>query len=390
MRSQLARRAAALSVLIGIAACEAPLRPEMIARVAPPLVAKVCADPTDPICQVFLSSVYQYDPTMGALPPGVSDWRLIITQFGGELEFLGAVSHGGAPITDVRNMYVRFFIDNGDDALGAGDLQVLLRNTPEGAAMHCGIVTTLPVGPELPTATPAICKPSGVSFNEPGRFVFDLFRTADLSQPLWESQGFARLRAGEKRALFLVEVGNVVVNTVGEPVLGAPTAPPTRIDTLSVPAGENGGGNGGGGNGGADTVAPTITFTGNAGSYSILERVYIRCVATDEGSGIASATCPSVDAAAYTLELGADTLRATATDSVGNTATASTSFTVTVNRADLCTLARQFAGDRGPGKALCVTLSGGARSFANLVRAQTNKSLSEYEAATLLRLAAGL
>lgn len=386
MRQHFVRASAAFSVVLGLAACEAPLRPEMDARVAPLVEAKVCADPADPICQSFASTVYQYDPTLGALPPGVSDWRLVITQFGGQLDFLGAVSHGGAPITNVQNMYMRFFIDNGDNALGAGDLQVLVRNSPTGATLHCGIVTALPVSAEIPSSSPAICESGGQSYNETGRFIFESFRTADLSAPLWESQGFARLQADQRRALFLVEVGNVTLNA-GQPVLGEPTAPATRVDTLSVPTGNNGGGDD---DNGGDTVAPTITFSGNAGSYSILSQVNISCVATDAGSGIATASCPSVNAAAHTLALGVNTLNATAQDVAGNIATASTSFTVTVNATDLCSLARQFASNNGQGNALCAQIRSGTKSFANHVRAQTNKALSADEAATLLRLAAGL
>jgi hypothetical protein len=370
----------------------------VVGRVAPVVEAKVCADPADPICQSFSSSVYQYDPTLGALPPGISDWRLVITQFGGQLDFLGAVTHGGAPITNVQNMYVRFFIDNGNNTLGAGDLQVVIRNTAAGATLHCGIVTALPVGAALPSATPAICETGGAAYNEPGRFVFENFRTADLSAPLWESQGFARLQANQKRALFLVEVGNVLVNA-GQSSLGAPTAPATRVDTLAVPAGNNGGGDEGGGDddgegggdeGTVDRDAPVITFSGNVGSYSILNQVNISCVATDAGSGISTSTCPSLNAAAYTLALGTTTLNATAQDLAGNIATASTSFTVSVSSTDLCALARQFANNAGQGNALCSTLRNGNKSFANHVRAQTNKSLTASQAAILLRLAAGL
>lgn len=399
MRLTSLRALGAFSLLAGLAACEAPVSPDFVGRVAPVVEAKVCADPADPICQSFSSSVYQYDPTLGALPPGISDWRLVITQFGGQLDFLGAVSHGGAPIADVQNMYVRFFVDNGDNALGAGDLQVVVRNTASGASLHCGIVTTLPVSAELPSATPAICETGGVSYNETGRFVFEDFRTADLSAPLWESQGFARLQAGQRRALFLVEVGNVVVSG-GQPVLGAPTAPATRVDTLAVPAGNNGGGdddNGGGDEGGddegedpIDSDAPVITFSGNLGSYSILSNVSISCVATDAGSGISTSTCPSVNAPAYTFSLGSTTLNATAQDAAGNIATASTSFTVSVSRTDLCSLARQFASSAGQGNSMCSMLRSGNRSFANHVRAQTNKSLTAEQAAILLRLAAGL
>lgn len=379
-----------------VAACaDSPLRPSVeSARFISPMQAKVCADPADPICSAFTSTVYRFDPTLGALPPGTSDWRLIITQFGGQLDFLGVVEHGGAPIADVQKMYMRFFIDNGDGALGAGDLQVVIVNSPSGATLHCGLVSTLPAGAALPTSSPSICETGGESTNQPGRFLFDEYRTADLSAPLWESQGFARLRAGERRALFLVEVGNVFTSAGGAPQLGPPTAPASRIDILSVPSGDggdgdNGGGdNGGGDNGGGDTdtTAPTITFSGNVGSYSILSTVAISCTATD-ASGIAASTCPSVNAAAYTFPLGVTTLNATATDNAGNTATASTSFTVTATTNDLCALATTFAANKGQATAMCAQLKNGTRPFINHVTAQRGKHLSIAHADILLQLA---
>lgn len=372
-------------------ACDAPSTAfAPAARVAPAVEAKVCADATDPICSVFSSTVYAYSPSLGALPPGVSNWRVVITQFGGQLDFFGVVEHGGAPIVDVRQMYLRFFLDNGDGALGAGDLQVVIVNSPAGATLHCGLVTSLPVGSALPTSSPALCETGGVSWNEPGRFLFDDFRTADLSAPLWESQGFARLRANERRALFLVEVGNVGVTPTGEPELEAPTAPPTRVDSLSVvpnPGDDNGGGEGEGG-GDADTTPPTITFTGNAGHYGVLDQVRIGCSVEDEASAIASSVCPSVDAAAYTLPLGLNTLSATATDAAGNAASAATSFTVTVSAADLCALAQQLVPRQAT--PLCAQLRNGTRAFTNHLRAQRGKQVPAEIADLLTRLAAGL
>lgn len=380
------RAVVAALALFGLAACESPLRPvvESSARIAPVLDAKVCADPADPICAVFSSTVYEHNPALGALPPGISDWRLIITQFGGQLDFLGAVSHGGAPIASVENMYLRFFIDNGDAALGAGDLQVVVINTPLGARMHCGLVSTLPVGDALPSASPAICESGGTSINEPGRFIFDGFRTADLSAPLWESQGFARLRADERRALFLVEVGNVSVAPNGDAVLSEPTAPAIRVDTLSVATGgDNGGGNGGGNGGEGDDVAPTVEFASDKEAYSILETVRVTCTASDNGSGIATAECPAFEVPAYTLPIGWTTLTATAEDNAGNVTAVEMSFRVFATRADLCTLARRFARNHGLGNALCSTLNSGTRAFTNLVRAQAGRGLSASDAQVL-------
>lgn len=394
------RAVVAALALFGLAACESPLVPVVAtsARLAPVLEAKVCADPMDPICAVFSSTVYEFNPALGALPPGVSDWRIIITQFGGQLDFLGAVSHGGAPITNIENMYVRFFIDNGDATFGAGDLQVVVRNTPTGAQLHCGLVTSLPVGPALPSASPAICENGGTSINEPGRLIFDSYRTADLSAPLWESQGFARLRADERRALFLVEVGNVTL-VGGSPVLGPPTAPATRVDTLNVSTGGNNGGgnNGGGNNGGGDTggdgddeTAPTIQFASDKQVYSILDNVRVTCAASDNGSGLLSSVCPAFEVPAYTLPMGWTTLTATAEDYAGNVSELEMSFRVFATRADLCTLARRLARNNGMGNSLCATLSSGTRAFTNLVRAQSGKGLSAADAASLLAIAESL
>lgn len=387
-------RLALVAVALVAAACDAPSRVlEPVARLVPVVEAKVCADPSDPICGVFRSTVYSYDASLGALPPGVSNWRLVITQFGGQLDFFGVVEAGGAPIANIESSYLRFFVDNGDGALGAGDLQVVVLNSPSGATLHCGLVTSLPAGTELPSATPALCEGGGESWNEPGRVLFDGLRTADLSAPLWESQGFNRLRADERRALFLVEVGNVTVNDDGSAALGPATAPATRVDTLSIvsPNGgdDNGGGdNGGGDNGDDDTTAPAITFSGNAGSYGILDQIAIACSVSDAGSGVATSVCPTVNARAYTLPLGGTTLTATATDVAGNMATATTSFTITVTSADLCALARELVPRRAT--PLCAQLRNGRRAFANHLRAQRGKHVPADIADLLARLAAGL
>jgi hypothetical protein len=91
-----------------------------------------------------------------------------------------------------------------------------------------------------------------------------------------------------------------------------------------------------------DTHPPTITYTGNVGTYGILVPVAITCTAADALSGVASTTCANASAPAWSLGAGQHTLSATAIDKAGNTGSGSTSFTVTVSAADLCTLTRQF------------------------------------------------
>jgi CSLREA domain-containing protein len=90
-----------------------------------------------------------------------------------------------------------------------------------------------------------------------------------------------------------------------------------------------------------DATAPTLSFSGNAGSYTVAQNVSIGCSASDNLSGIASG-CAAVSAPAYTFPLGANTVTRSATDNAGNTGTGSTSFTVVVGSQSLCTLTSQF------------------------------------------------
>ena len=94
-----------------------------------------------------------------------------------------------------------------------------------------------------------------------------------------------------------------------------------------------------------DTTPPTVTYSGNAGSYTVDQQVNITCVAADEpgGSGIASTTCANVVGPAEGFGLGTKSFSATATDNAGNTGSGSVSFTVTVTPASLCNLTMQFA-----------------------------------------------
>ena len=91
-----------------------------------------------------------------------------------------------------------------------------------------------------------------------------------------------------------------------------------------------------------DPVGPTVTYAGNKGSYGILDPVAITCTASDALSGLASSTCPAASGTAWTFGAGAHTLNAQATDNAGNTASASTTFTVTVKAADLAKLTTQL------------------------------------------------
>jgi uncharacterized protein YjiK len=135
-------------------------------------------------------------------------------------------------------------------------------------------------------------------------------------------------------------------NTAG---VGATTLPLPTISTLST-AGTNGAflakddAEIGSPSGAAapDRTPPVIAFAGNKGSYGLLATVAITCSATDAGTGIASATCPTASGPGWSFGAGSHTLTAQATDKAGNVANASTTFRVTVAAGDLSTLTTQF------------------------------------------------
>lgn len=90
-----------------------------------------------------------------------------------------------------------------------------------------------------------------------------------------------------------------------------------------------------------DATAPTLSFTGNAGTYTIAQQIAIDCAASDVLSGVAS-DCADIRAPAYTFAAGPNTVNRSAADKAGNTGTGSVSFLVTVDSASLCSLGKQF------------------------------------------------
>jgi hypothetical protein len=78
-----------------------------------------------------------------------------------------------------------------------------------------------------------------------------------------------------------------------------------------------------------DETPPTVTYTGNAGTYTTNQTIAITFTASDALSGIASTTCANVDGLASSFGVGTHTYSATATDKAGNMGSGSTMFTVT-------------------------------------------------------------
>lgn len=141
----------------------------------------------------------------------------------------------------------------------------------------------------------------------------------------------------------------------------------------------------------ADDTPPTITYSGNAGTYSVDQTVSITCTATDTLSGVASSTCANINGPAYSFATGTNTYSATATDRVGNTGTASTSFTVAVTADGVCSLLDEWVQPAGLANSFCVKLQhGDIRPFLNEVSAQTGKALTAAQAATLRSLVSHL
>jgi hypothetical protein len=149
-----------------------------------------------------------------------------------------------------------------------------------------------------------------------------------------------------------------------------------------------------------DTTKPAVTYSGNAGTYTIDQTVDIRCTATDSASGVASTTCTDVIGPAYTFALGSNEFSATATDGAGNGGRGATSFTVVAPLTSLQTLVAAFSTRASVTQGLNAKLAAAARApnanaragqlgaFANQVRAQTGKALTAEQAAVLLRLVA--
>lgn len=136
-----------------------------------------------------------------------------------------------------------------------------------------------------------------------------------------------------------------------------------------------------------DATDPAIAFAGNAGTYGVTDTIAITCSASDAMSGLASSTCPGASGPATDF-LGAHTLNASATDNAGNTASATTSFTVAVRAGDLCELTEQYVGHHGVAHALCVKLDHGSiRAYVNQVNAQRGLRLTNAEADLLIHLA---
>jgi hypothetical protein len=153
-----------------------------------------------------------------------------------------------------------------------------------------------------------------------------------------------------------------------------------------------------------DATPPVVTYTGNAGSYTIDQQVTIGCSATDPvpGSGLDSDTCKDLDAPAWSLALGSHTLSATAKDVAGNEGSGSTTFTVGVTFASLENVVSEFCSNPEAAQELNQKLTEAEKAknaakratkldeFEKKVRMQVGLSLTAEQGSLLIGFAEAL
>jgi hypothetical protein len=151
-------------------------------------------------------------------------------------------------------------------------------------------------------------------------------------------------------------------------------------------------------------VTPPTTWPESSETYEY-QHVSITCTATDAESGIASDTCAPIDGDAFVFGLGPHTFSATATDNAGNSASATTSFSVNVTFGSLTNLTRSFvtnskvadglvadlrdaeaAGVKGKPKQVEAALT----DYRHGVQAQIGKSITSERGAILIGLSQAL
>jgi hypothetical protein len=147
-----------------------------------------------------------------------------------------------------------------------------------------------------------------------------------------------------------------------------------------------------------DETLPTVTYTGNAGSYTVDQTITINCAAADALSGVRSTTCADVSGPAHTFLVGTNSYSATATDKAGNVGSGATTFTVVVTGASLATAIDQLVTDSGIADSLggqaegiasasnASSKAGKLQAFENHVNAQRGKKIDPATADLLIKL----
>jgi hypothetical protein len=158
-----------------------------------------------------------------------------------------------------------------------------------------------------------------------------------------------------------------------------------------------------------DTTQPVVSYTGNAGTYTVDQSVAIVCSGSDPvhggvSSGIASTTCQNLNDPAYDFNLGTDSYSASATDRAGNVGSGSTSFVVKVTFDTLCNATKEIVPAAGHPASMCTLLQQAAKdaahnsaakvvalnAYRHLVQAQVGKTITQANASILENLSKAL
>jgi hypothetical protein len=156
-----------------------------------------------------------------------------------------------------------------------------------------------------------------------------------------------------------------------------------------------------------DKTPPTVTYSGNQGTYTVDQAINISCTAADQVglSGLATNTCTPITGSAASFGTGTHTYSATATDYAGNIGSGSVTFTVDVTVSSLCNLTGQYAGNSRSANQLCAPLqvvqlaermhnsrmkSAAINTYVYLLNTQRGRGLTAQEIATLTQLAQAL
>jgi hypothetical protein len=137
-----------------------------------------------------------------------------------------------------------------------------------------------------------------------------------------------------------------------------------------------------------DAEPPTVTYTGNAGVYTVDQSVAIRCQASDALTSVVGTTCQDVVGPAYGFPLGTNTFSATATDAAGNVGTGSTTFTVQVTFPSLCRLTETFVEGSARFRALPPAQQTAARRLAAALCRSLDEAAAELSTVRKARLIA--